>query len=534
MTDRKNNRKPPVTASELEVKKVYTSADVPAETSGVEELPGVFPYTRGIHENMYRGKLWTMRQYAGFGTAAEANKRYKYLLAKGTTGLSVAFDLPTQMGRDSDHGLAQGEVGKVGVAISSIEDMRELLNGIPLKDVSLSMTINATAAVLLALVLVHAEEQNIPWASLRGTVQNDILKEYIARGTYIYPPVHGLRLVTDMFEFCSAEVPQWNTISISGYHIREAGSTAVEELAFTLADGIAYVEAALKKGLKVDDFAPRLAFFFNAHNDFLEEVAKFRAARKLWASIMRDRFGAKNEKSLLLRFHVQTAGSSLTAQQPLNNVVRTSLQALAAVFGGAQSLHTNSYDEALGLPTEQSAEVALRTQQIIAHETGVAASADPLGGSYLIESWTDRLVKEATERIEYIDSLGGMLAAIEAGYPQGEIEKSAYNYQRRVESGEQAIVGMNVYRSKGEEAVDLNKIDPRGEEGQIERLRAFRSSRDPVKLDKALKELMKAASGTGNLMPFIVQAVRSKATLGEISDCLRQKFGEYSNSSTFS
>jgi len=534
MTDKSKKKKQYITASELDIKKVYTKADLPQESSGEDELPGKFPYTRGIHDSMYRGKLWTMRQYAGFGTAAEANQRYKYLLSRGTTGLSVAFDLPTQMGRDSDHALARGEVGKVGVAISSIEDMHELLDGIPLRDVSLSMTINATAAILLAMVLVHAEEEKIPWKELRGTVQNDILKEYIARGTYIYPPAHGLRLVTDLFEYCSQEVPQWNTISISGYHIREAGSTAVEELAFTLADGIAYVEAALKKGLKVDDFAPRLAFFFNAHNDFLEEVAKFRAARKLWATIMRDRFGAKNEKSLLLRFHVQTAGSSLTAQQPLNNVVRTSLQALAAVFGGAQSLHTNSYDEALGLPTEQSAEVALRTQQIIAHETGVIGSADPLGGSYLLESWTERLVRQASERIEYIDSLGGMIAAIEAGYPQGEIESSAYAYQRRIESGDQVIVGVNSYRSKEDEAVDLNSMDPKGESGQQERLQRFRKDRNATRVSKALEKLQKASQGHENLMPFIVQAIRDRVTLGEISDCLRLQFGEHSDSATFS
>ncbi len=521
MSQHKERKDTFVTPSELGVERVY----------GEGEKPGEYPYTRGVRETMYRGRLWTMRQYAGFGTAREANERYHYLLKQGTTGLSVAFDLPTQMGRDSDHPLVSGEVGKVGVAISSLEDFAVLFDGIPLEDVSISMTINSTASILLGFLLVHAEQQGVSWDKLRGTIQNDILKEYFARGTYVYPPRPALRIVTDIFAFCSDSVPKWNTISISGYHIREAGSTAVEEIAFTLADAIAYVEAALSAGLKIDDFAPRLAFFFNCHNDFLEEIAKFRAARRMWAKIMRERFGSKNPKSQMLRFHTQTAGSSLTAQQPYNNVVRTTVQALAAVLGGTQSLHTNSFDEALGLPTEESATIALRTQQILAHESGVASSVDPLGGSHLIEEWTDRLEQEATKRIEYIDSIGGMLTAIEEGYPQQQIEKSAYRYQQAIESSDQVIVGVNDFVADGESEPPLMKMDPKGESEQIERLARYRAARDQTQTDSALSRLQDVARSEDNLMPVILDAIRAKATLGEISDGLRSVFGEYSDRS---
>ena len=514
------------TVSGLPVEQEYSEKHLDDDYSN--ETAGEFPYTRGVRETMYRGRLWTMRQYAGFGTAKESNERYRYLLEQGTTGLSVAFDLPTQMGRDSDHKLSKGEVGKVGVAISCLEDMRTLFDGIPLGDVSVSMTINATAATLLALHLAVAEEQGVDWKKLRGTIQNDILKEYIARGTYIYPPKHALRIVTDLFEFCSQEVPKWNTISVSGYHIREAGSTAVEEVAFTLADGIAYVEAALKRGLKVDDFAPRVAFFFNCHNEFLEEIAKFRAARRLWARIMKERFNAKDPKSMMLRFHTQTAGSSLTAQQPYNNVVRTTVQALAAVLGGTQSLHTNSFDEALGLPTEDSASIALRTQQIIAHESGVADSVDPLGGSYLIENWTDRIAEEALKRIEYIDSIGGMVSAIDAGYPQGEIEKSAYNYQKRIEEQDQIIVGVNKFREEEKSEVEILSLDAKGEKDQCKRLAKIRAERSETDAKNALEEITKAAKGDTNLVPLILAAVKKNVTLGEISDAMRAVFGEYS------
>ena len=521
------------TVSGIELKRFYEKKDQAEDLESSLGAPGSFPYTRGVHETMYRGRLWTMRQYAGFGTAKEANERYHYLLKQGTTGLSVAFDLPTQMGRDSDHGLSKGEVGKVGVAISCLEDMRVLLKDIPLKSTSISMTINATASILLAFLLVNAEEQGVAWEDLRGTIQNDILKEYIARGTYVYPPKSALRIVTDIFEFCSKEVPNWNTISISGYHIREAGSTAVQEVAFTLADGIAYVEAALKAGLKIDDFAPRLAFFFNCHNDFLEEIAKFRAARRLWAKIMKERFGAKKEKSLMLRFHTQTAGSSLTAQQPLNNVVRTTIQAMAAVLGGTQSLHTNSFDEALGLPTEESAAIALRTQQVIAHESGVANSADPFGGSYLIESLTDKIEAEALKRIEYIDSLGGMVEAIEQGYPQREIETAAYEYQRAIEKKEQIIVGVNDFTAEKERQNEILAMDPKGEEEQIQRLISLRKDRDATKASEALSKLKEAASSDSNLMYPMIDAVRASCTLGEISDILREVFGEYQEKSSF-
>jgi len=514
-------------ASGLELKTVYSAADLDSNLEERLGQPGSFPFTRGIYPNMYRGRHWTMRQYAGFGSAKEANQRYKYLLGQGTTGLSVAFDLPTQMGRDSDHPIAKGEVGKVGVAISSLEDMRTLLDGIPLDQVSISMTINSTASILLALLLVVAEEQKVPWTKLKGTIQNDILKEYVARGTYIFPPAPALRIVTDIFAFCAKEVPNWNTISISGYHIREAGSTAVEEVAFTMADAICYVEAALEAGLKIDDFAPRLAFFFNCHSDFLEEIAKFRAARRLWASIMKERFKAKDPSSMMLRFHTQTAGSSLTAQQPLNNVVRTTIEALAAVLGGTQSLHTNSFDEALGLPTEESATLALRTQQIVAYEAGVTGVVDPFGGSFLIENLTDRIEAEAKNRIEQIDSLGGMLKAIESGYPQSEIERSAYNWQRQIETGERVIVGVNRFQAEKEKDPPILKIDLKSETEQIQRLRKFKAARSAAKVNGALSSISSAAKGSENLMPLIIDAVRIGASLGEISDSLRSVYGEF-------
>jgi methylmalonyl-CoA mutase N-terminal domain/subunit len=490
--------------------------------------PGAFPFTRGIHATMYRGKPWTMRQYAGFGTAEESNRRYKFLLASGQTGLSVAFDLPTQMGRDSDHPLARGEVGRAGVAISSIEDMHVLMDGIPLADVSVSMTINATAATLLALAIAVADERGIPRRALSGTIQNDILKEYIARGTYIYPPGPSLRLCADTFAFCQAEVPRWNTISISGYHIREAGSDAVQEIAFTLADGIAYVDAARAAGLDVDAFAPRLSFFFNAHSNLLEEIAKFRAARRLWARIMRDRFGAKDPRSQMLRFHAQTAGSTLTAEQPLNNIVRTSIEALAAVLGGAQSLHTNAYDEALALPTETSARVALRTQQILADETGVANVVDPVGGAYAVEALTSEIEARAAALIAEIDRRGGMLAAIEAGFPQREIERRALEHQRAVEAGARVVVGVNRYEDAAHAAPPpLHRLDPALEAAQIARLTAVRSQRDESKTRAALEALAQAAGGTDNLVPPILAAVKTRATLGEIADVLRNIFGEY-------
>lgn len=489
--------------------------------------PGEFPYTRGVRPNMYRGRFWTMRQYAGFATAEESNKRYKYLLAQGTTGLSVAFDLPTQIGLDSDDPLASGEVGKVGVCIDSLEDMERLFDGIPLGEVSTSMTINATASVLLCLYVAVARKQNVPGDKLNGTIQNDILKEYIARGTYIFPPVQSMRLITDTFAYCKTEAPNWNTISISGYHIREAGSTAAQEIAFTLADAVAYTEAAIEAGLRVDDFAPRLSFFFNSHNNLLEEIAKFRAARKLWAHLMRDRFGARDPRSQMLRFHTQTAGSTLTAQQPEVNVVRTTIQALAAVLGGTQSLHTNSFDEALALPTEQSARIALRTQQVIAHESGIADTADPLAGSYAIESLTAELYDRALTYIKKIDDLGGMLRAIETGYVQREIQEAAYDYQRSVETGDAVVVGVNRFRAEGDEPVPLQRIDENVERDQVERLRALRARRDPVKTEAALAAIEQAARGTENLLPRILSAVESYATVGEISHRLRGVWGEY-------
>ena len=494
--------------------------------------PGDFPYTRGIYSNMYRGRLWTMRQYAGYATAEESNARYKYLLAQGTTGLSVAFDLPTQIGLDSDDPLATGEVGKVGVAIDSLEDMLRLFDGIPLDSVSTSMTINATASTLLCLYLAVARKQNVSFDKVKGTLQNDILKEYIARGTYIYPPRPSLRLVTDTFAYCAREVPNWNTISISGYHIREAGSTAVQEVAFTLADGITYVEAALQAGLEVDEFAPRISFFFNAHNNLLEEIAKYRAARRLWARIMRERFKARDPRSQMLRFHTQTAGSSLTAQQPEVNIVRTTLQALAAVLGGTQSLHTNAMDEALALPTEEAARLALRTQQVIAHESGVADIADPLGGSYAIEHLTDEIEDRASNYLERIDALGGMLRAIETGYVQKEIQESAYRYQKAIESEEAIVVGVNRFQSKEETPFPTLRIDPAIEQQQIKRLHAVRSRRDSVAADTALAKLEAAANTTENLVPRILECVEAQATVGEISNRFRRVWGEYREAMT--
>jgi methylmalonyl-CoA mutase, N-terminal domain len=489
--------------------------------------PGEYPYTRGVRRNLYRGRFWTMRQYAGYATAEESNARYKYLLAQGTTGLSVAFDLPTQIGLDSDDPLSAGEVGKVGVAIDSLEDMLRLFDGIPLGEVSTSMTINATASTLLCLYVAVARKQGVAPDNLQGTIQNDILKEYIARGTYIYPPAPSMRLITDTFAYCAREIPKWNTISISGYHIREAGSTAAQEIAFTLADGIAYVQAAIEAGLEVDEFGPRLSFFFNAHNNLLEEVAKFRAARRLWARIMRERFGARDPRSMMLRFHTQTAGSTLQAQQPDVNVVRTTIQALAAVLGGTQSLHTNAMDEALALPTESSARVALRTQQVIAHESGVADTVDPLAGSYAVEHLTSELERLAADYIEKIDAMGGMLSAIGTGYVQREIQEAAYRYQRAFEAGAAVVVGVNRFRVEEEEAIQTLRIDPAIERAQVERLRALRARRDDDGTDAALTRLEEAARGAENLLPHILRAVEAFATVGEISHRLRRVWGEY-------
>jgi methylmalonyl-CoA mutase, N-terminal domain len=489
-------------------------------------LPGEPPFTRGPQPDMYRSRLWTMRQYAGFGTATESNRRYRYLLAQGQTGLSVAFDLPTQMGRDSDDVRARGEVGRVGVAIDSIEDMRLLLQGLPLDAISTSMTINSTAAILLCLYIAVAEEQGISRAALRGTIQNDILKEYIARGTYIYPPEPSLRLVSDIFAFAGREVPKWNTISISGYHMREAGCDAIQEVAFTLANGIEYVKTAVKSGLNVDDFAGQLSFFFNGHNYFLEEVAKFRAARKLWSSIMGDRFGAQTAKARALRFHCQTAGVTLTAQQPMNNVVRVALQALAAVLGGAQSLHTNSFDEALGLPTEEAVTIALRTQQIIAHESGVRDIVDPMAGSYAVETLTRRIEEGARDYIARIDEMGGMVRAIEQGFVQRDIQATAYTYQLDIENKRRIVVGMNEFESEGPK-VPIAKIDPRVEVEQIERVARFRAARAPAPTARALERLEQAARTKENLLPLVLDAVRVNATVGEISNVLRKVWGEY-------
>ena len=494
--------------------------------------PGEFPFTRGVQPTMYRGKLWTMRQYAGFGSATETNDRFKYLLANGQTGLSVAFDLPTQMGMDSDHCLAGGEVGKVGVAIDTLRDMEMLFDGIPLDRVSTSMTINATAAILLAMYVAVARKQGVSREKISGTVQNDILKEYIARGTYIYPPKFSLRLVTDIFAYCQSDVPNWNTISISGYHIREAGSTAAQELAFTFGNAIAYVEAATDRGLDIDSFGPRLSFFFNAHNDFLEEIAKFRAARRMWATIARERFGARNPRSMMLRFHTQTAGSSLTAQQPDNNVIRVALQALAAVLGGTQSLHTNSKDEALSLPTAEAARLALRTQQIIAHESGVVNTVDPVAGAYAIEEMTDTLEARANEYLVKIDSMGGMLAAIETGWIQKEIQDAAYEYQRSIELKQRVIVGVNDFKTEEDQKVPIHVVNPALEHAQVENLKHVRTTRDDRAVKQCLQRLDEATKSDRNLVPFIVDAVEAYASIGEISDVFRRVHGEFQEAVT--
>jgi methylmalonyl-CoA mutase, N-terminal domain len=516
------------TSSGIDIKRTYG----PDDLNGFDFVsnlgfPGEYPFTRGVQPTMYRGRLWTMRQYAGFGTAEESNRRYRYLFEQGQTGLSVAFDLPTQMGRDADHPLASGEVGRVGVSICSLADMETLLDQLPLDKISTSMTINATASILLALYLVAAERRNVGWDKVNGTIQNDVLKEYIARGTYIYPPQGSMRIITDIFGFASKEVPNWNTISISGYHIREAGSTAAQELAFTLADGIAYVEAALKAGLAVDQFASRLSFFFNVHNNFFEEVAKFRAARRLWAKIMKERFEAKDERSLMLRFHAQTAGSTLTAQQVDNNVIRVTLQALAAVLGGTQSLHTNSKDEALALPSESSVLLALRTQQLIAHESDVADTIDPLGGSYYVENLTNELETKALDYIAKIDEMGGAVAAIERGYMQREIQNAAYIYQREIETKERIIVGVNQFTAGGEPPSDILKVNPALEEKQCKNVARVRAERNADAASAALARVEGAARDGSNLMPPIVDAVRNWCTTGEISDAMRKVFGEY-------
>ncbi len=519
--------KPPAqavfTAQDLDRAEFSTERD-PASRLG---LPGEYPFTRGIQPTMYRGRLWTMRQYAGMGDADESNRRYKFLLANGTAGLSVAFDLPTQIGYDSDDPMATGEVGKVGVAIDSIEDTERLFAGIPLDTISTSMTINATASILLALYVAAARRSGANVRKLSGTVQNDILKEYIARGTYIFPVNHAMRIVTDMFAWAQTEVPEWNTISISGYHMREAGSTAVQEVAFTLANGMTYVQAAIDAGLAVDEFAPRLSFFFNAHNDFLEEVAKFRAARRIWARVMRDRFGARNPRSQMLRFHTQTAGSTLTAQQPENNIVRTAVQAMAAVIGGTQSLHTNGYDEALALPTEEAARIGLRTQQIIAMESGVAQTVDPFAGSYYIESLTDTIEREVDHYFAQIDALGGMLRAIERGWVQGEIQNAAYEYQREVESGDAVVVGVNRFARENEPGVPIQRMDPELEGKQVERLRALRLRRGSSRWQAGMDGVVRRARSGENLMPAIVEAVESYCTVGEMAGALRSVFGEY-------
>ena len=511
------------TESGIELKPVYTADDAAREL----ELPGEFPFTRGPYPDMYRGRPWTMRQYAGFASAEETNARFLYLLEHGQTGLSVAFDLPTQLGYDSDDPRAEGEVGRTGVAIDSIADMELLLDGIPLADVSTSMTINAPAALLLLLYELVAEEQGVASSALRGTVQNDILKEYCARGNYIFPPRPSMRLTTDLFAYCAERIPNWNTISISGYHIREAGSTAVQELAFTLANGIAYCDAAVAAGLSPDDFGERLSFFFNAHNHFFQEVAKFRAARRLWASIMRDRFGATNERAQALRFHAQTGGSTLTAQQPENNIVRVAIQALSAVAGGAQSIHTNGYDEALALPTERSAKIALRTQQILAHEAGGTDTADPLGGAYFIEAMTEELEGAARELIERIDEQGGAVAAIERGWIQSEIEESAYRYTSEVEAGERVIVGVNRFTEEESEPIELYRLDPEAERRQLERTARVRAERSAEDVERAVAEVQRVAAGEGNLLVPMREALRARATIGEICNALRDEWGMY-------
>jgi len=511
------------TDSGIEIKPVYTADDAPEEL----ELPGEFPYTRGPYKDMYRGRPWTIRQYAGFASAEETNQRFRYLLERGQTGLSVAFDLPTQLGYDSDDPRAVGEVGRTGVAIDSIADMELLFDGIPLAEVSTSMTINAPAALLLLLYELVAEEQGVPGDRLRGTVQNDVLKEYIARGNYIFPPRPTMRITTDLFAYCSERIPRWNTISISGYHIREAGSTAVQELAFTLANGIAYCQAAVDAGLSPDEFGERLSFFFNAHNHFFQEVAKFRAARRLWARIMRERFGATNPKAWALRFHAQTGGSTLTAQQPDNNIVRVAVQALSAVCGGAQSIHTNGYDEALALPSERAVHIALRTQQLLAHEAGGTDTADPFGGSYFIEALTDELEANAWGLIERVNELGGAVAAIEQGFVQGEIEQAAFRHQQEVESGKRVIVGVNRFAEAEEEHVELQRIDPEGERRQLERTARVRAERNAEEAARALEEVRATAQGDGNLLVPMRTALRARCTIGEISDVLREEFGTY-------
>jgi methylmalonyl-CoA mutase, N-terminal domain len=516
------------TSSHTSIHPLYTPADLEGWDYDRElGFPGQFPYTRGVQASMYRGRLWTMRQYAGMGDADESNRRYKYLLSQGTTGLSIAFDLPTQIGLDSDNPLAVGEVGKVGVAIDSIEDMMRLFDGINLEKISTSMTINATASILLALYIGVARRTGREVAKISGTIQNDVLKEYIARGTYIYPPAQAMRIITDIFSYANQHVPEWNTISISGYHMREAGCTATQEVAFTLSNGMTYVQAAIDAGLDVDKFAPRLSFFFNAHSNFLEEVAKFRAARRMWARIMRDHFKAKNPKSQMLRFHTQTAGSTLTAQQPENNIVRTALQALSAVLGGTQSLHTNSYDEALALPTEQSARIALRTQQVIAYESGAPQTIDPLAGSYYIESLTDQIETGARAYLDKIDAMGGTLKAIERGYIQAEIQNAAYEYQQAVDRKEAIVVGVNAFGIDEEKPIPLQHIDESLERKQVERLKALRVKRDQTKWKAAIQQVEDCARGTGNLMPAIVEAVDANATVGEISDAMRRVYGEY-------
>ena len=515
------------TGSGIEIRGCYTEDALRPDLSGALGAPGAYPFTRGIQESMYRSRFWTMRQYAGFASAEESNARYKYLLEQGQTGLSIAFDLPTQIGYDSDDPMAEGEVGKVGVAIDSLEDMEVLFNGIPLDKVSVSMTINAPAAILLAFYIAIAEKQGVALDQLDGTIQNDILKEYAARGTYIFPPKPSMRLITDIFAYCAKNVPNWNTISISGYHIREAGSTAVQEVAFTLSDGIAYVEAALNAGMDVDEFAGRISFFFNAHNDLFEEAAKYRAARRIWARIMKERFGAKENRSLKLRFHTQTAGCSLTAQQPMNNIPRTTIQALAAVLGGTQSLHTNSFDEALALPSEMSARTALRTQQIIAYESGVTDTVDPLAGSYYVESLTDEIEKRAMAYIEEIDRMGGAAAAIEQGYIQREIAESSYDYQMKVESGEQVVIGVNKFVIEEPPVTGLLRVDPAVAGQQIAKLSALKAKRDGAVAAKALDALRDAAATDTNLMPFLLDCARAYCTEGEIAGELRKVFGEY-------
>ncbi|MBW2061835.1 MAG: methylmalonyl-CoA mutase family protein [Deltaproteobacteria bacterium] len=521
------------TLSELPIDRLYAPDDLAAFDYEQDlGFPGEYPFTRGVQPTMYRGRLWTMRQYAGFGTAEESNERYRYLLKQGQTGLSVAFDLPTQIGYDSDDEVARGEVGKVGVAIDSLADMETLFANIPLDRVSTSMTINAPAAILLAMYIVVGEKQGVSREKLTGTIQNDILKEYSARGTYIFPPQPSMRIITDIFAFCTREVPRWNSISISGYHIREAGSTAVQEVAFTLANGVAYVEAALKAGLKADEFAPRLSFFFNSHLDFLEEIAKFRAARRLWARIMKERFKAENPRSLMLRFHTQTAGCTLTAQQPANNIVRVAFQALAAVLGGTQSLHTNSMDEAFSLPTEEAVSIALKTQQVIAYETGVTDTVDPLAGSYYIEYQTNRIEAEAREYIQKIEEMGGAVAAVENGYIQKEIQESSYHFQKTVENGERVVVGINKFQTEEAQPSHLLRVDPVVGEQQCEKLKTLKTKRDQAAVNHSLEILVKAARGEANLMPPIIEAVRAYTTLGEICNALRSVFGEYEASVT--